>query len=333
MFKFWCLAVYILPFVFFGQTKYKPKLLFEYDFPRRHQIGIKLLANKPLSYTFKTGIQFPFLRLGDYSNIISVWQLSGPLASIGTELTLKNKYLKYSLEYEYAYLTGVYQYPNIFNSGRNYYVHYFNIKSTNHLALLGINAHLKGTANIAFFAKFGVGYRVTDKYTYFYGLRGGEKNELKNSYTEHFNETIYSVRIGFSYCFGHHKILKPLSNEIINEINIYLKRNDSLVFLLIKNYQISRNAYNNLSKLKNECKDFMKHHKTINDTAIVCSYFKVLKSELNFKLNQRTMKVDAYKITKTSKKGKVKIKRLHKDLYIFRDNPKYKNLYEKNKLN
>ena len=122
-------------------------------------------------------------------------------------------------------------------------------------------------------------------------------------------------------------------NEIINEINIYLKRNDSLVFLLIKNYQISRNAYNNLSKLKNECKDFMKHHKTINDTAIVCSYFKVLKSELNFKLNQRTMKVDAYKITKTSKKGKVKIKRLHKDLYIFRDNPKYKNLYEKNKLN
>ena len=34
-----------------------------------------------------------------------------------------------------------------------------------------------------------------------------------------------------------------------------------------------------------------------------------------------------------AKKGKVKIKRLHKDLYIFRDNPKYKNLYEKNKLN
>lgn len=318
----------------FSQSGYKVKFLFAYDFPNRHQIGIKLLGDKPLSFTLKAGYKLPFPSGADYDDVIGIWGLIGPIGSIGTELNFKNPYHKISLEYEYSELVGSYQTPQHFNVGRDYFVTRYNIWTYSNLLLLGYNFHVRSNPNFSFNLKLGGGLRQIKKEVYFYGSRmPSAKNQLKETKVDHFNEPTYSIRVGVSYCFGHTKLIKPRHQELKNEITVYFKNKDSIVNSLFENYQYSQDAYDEYNSIHKRFLKRLNKYSNSNDTLKLYEKFDHIKNRIDKELYYKTMKPDAYKKTKTTASGKIKIIHIKPDYYNLRKRKQFKELYEKNRIN
>lgn len=334
----WIILLFLTSQFAYSQSRYKAKFLFSYDFPNRHQIGIKLLANKPFSFTLKGGYQIGWYSIGSSINDALNYEpsvgLNGPLASIGTELNFKNPYNKFSLEYELASLVGDFQTLYQFNVGKDYRINLYSINCTNQLLLLGYKLHFKQTTNFSLHFKIGAGYRHSNQSIYYSGSRHYDKKyELKDPINSSFNNCIYNMRIGLSYCFGHDKFIKHLNTELKNKAINYLRAQDSTITALYDNYQTSPYVKNFYRTQKRGLKKYLKRHDLEKDSVLVEARLEEVKRIMNTYLFQHTMKPGTYKKEIITSELKTKTVHIKVDYYHLRKHKKFKELYEKNRLN
>jgi hypothetical protein len=328
----------IISSAIFSQSGYKAKFLFAYDFPSRHQIGIKLLGDKPLSFTLKTGYQIGLKSIGDHINDNLQYEpscgLTGLIGSLGTEINFKSPYHKISIEYEYGILTGDFQTPNKFNVGKDYFITDYTVESKNQLILIGYNFHLKHHANFSMHFKVGGGYRQSKVHTYYKGSRmPGSNNYLKEPIDETINANIFNMRVGISYCFGHTKLIKLLDPTVKNQINLYFKNQDSIINFLFKNNQISSYADRYYKRKKKTFKKFLRKHELQKDSTKVEIRLAKLQDDIKKYLFYRLMKPGAYRREIIKRDGRKKYKHIPQDFYNSRKHEKVKELYEKNRIN
>lgn len=329
-----------LPVYHFAQKiPYRPKFLVEYDFPRRLQLGIKLLSAKPLSVSIKGGYQFPSFYTGGYnektSSITKPWSLSGPVANIGIEYALTQNFNYFLvLEFEAATLTGSYQYPYFWNVGRDYIVTRSNVKATSNTFLLGYYYHFLHNYNFSVFAKIGGIDRYAVETTYYEGSRlPNSTNQLKEPIYKSYHEIEFTGRLGIQYCFGYSKILKSIQRNDFRVINTYFRQKDSLVCALYNNYQYTENGTDEYHDAKNKLHHWLKWHVFSKDSLLIENKFDQYKQLIEKQLLDRTMKVDTYKRVVKLKDGRIKNKRLHTDYYNHRKSKKYRTIYLESKLN
>ncbi len=275
-------------------------------------------------------LSIAFFHLEDYTNITSVWSFTGPSACVGVLLHNANTLNSLLFEYEITVLNGYINYPQGFNVGRSYYYTESQITATNNLIVLGYNYHIHQQKNLFFSFKIGGGIRHAKKYTYFAGYHeSNSKNLLGEPFTTYFNEAVLTARIGINYCIGYNAKVHPISWQLNTAIVNYFKMQDSLTHFYFNNFQISGEA---CERCKNTKAKFMKripHYQTCIDSLQTFNNFSDAKQFIDHDLYNRLMKPNAYNITKTSKNGKAKIRRITHDFYRYRNVKKFRELYEK----
>ncbi len=321
----------------YGQSPYKPEFLIEYDFPRRLQIGVKLLSAKLFSFHVKGGYQLPSLTWSSYSgsgtNISKIWGLLGPVIGAGTELNFKKPYHKISLDVEYGSLAGSYSDPHyLINGGRDYEITYSDVTAKSYTGLIGYYYHFPGALNLSSFIKAGVIYRSSNEHVYYHGSRSYSINFLKEPYNKYHYETEFTVRLGLQYCFGYSKLTNKATANNFSEILSYIHQTDSVIKALFDNYQYSYAGADEYKDIQNKLLHWMRHHKYTSDSTAVERQMEILKELMDRELKNRTMKPGTYKKMKQTKNGTLKIKRVRVDYYNLRNLKKYQALYEKNKL-
>lgn len=333
---------YLLLFIFFSinlfcQTKYKPKILFQFDIPRRYQIGINLLSSKPFSFSVKGGYQLGILSLGGFhgneSNITKQWSLNGLVMASGIEYNLKKPFHKLNFEFEYGLLSGYYETPKNLGSGKDYFVTRSTVNSKNYTLLMGYNYHLVGNLNTSLFIKIGAIYRTAEEYFYFQGSRlPTAKNDLKTPYYQNYIENEFNLRFGVQHCFGYKKLNNSrYSNQYYNAL-IYIKQMDNVIDSLFKHYQYSITGKREYHDLKKEFKKKFIRSRLLNDSIQLNDQFIHFKNRINVVLANRTMLLNTYKKIIPQYNGTVKTRRIRKCYYKLREKSKYKSLYEKYRL-
>jgi len=158
-------------------------------------------------------------------------------------------------------------------------------------------------------------------------------NYLKEPFNENFTDHIFNMRAGISYCFGHTKLVKPLDPTVKNEINLYFKNQDSIMNFLFKNNQISSYADRYYKSRSKKFKKFLKKHEIQKDSTKVDLRFSKFQDDLKNYLFYRLMKPGAYRKEIIKRDGRTKYKHLSQDFYNSRKHEKFKELYEKHRVN
>ncbi len=327
----------LLTIQLYSQSPHRLKLLIEYDFPRRLQVGVKLLSSKMFSFNIKGGYQLPSLSWGSYSgsgsNISKIWSLLGPVIGAGSELNFKKPYHKISLDVEYGSLVGSSSDPNyLFKGGRDYEVTYSDITAQSYTGLLGYYYHFPHAVNLSSFIKAGVVYRSSKEHVYYEGSRSYTINFLKKPFDTYRYETEFTVRIGLQYCFGYSKLTDKITANDFSEIRSYIHQTDSVIKQLFDNYQYSYTGVDEYKDITNKLLHWMKHYKYTSDTTSIDRQLSIYKELMDRELKNRAMKAGTYKLMKKSDGGPLEIKRIRVDYYNLRHLKKYAALYAKYKL-
>jgi hypothetical protein len=325
--------------LFAQKIPYRPKFLIEYDFPRRFQIGVKVLSSSPLSFSLKGGYQLLSFNVGSYgdygSSITKPWSLSGPIANAGMEYALtKNLNHFISFEFEAATLTGHYSYPYKRNVGKDYNVTRSKVQALSNTFLLGYYYHVRHNYNFSVFAKVGGIDRYAVENVYYEGSRlPNSTNQLKEPINKSYHEIVFTARLGFQYCFGYSKISKSRKRNDYSLMKIYLQQKDSLVNAFYNNYQYTADGRDEFKDLKDKLNHWLRMHPFSKDSIRINNKFEKYKLLIERQLLDRTMKVDTYKRVIKLNDGRIKNKRKHIDYFNHRNSRKYKQIYLDSKLN
>lgn len=206
MFRFIIICFIYFSLTINGQSQYRLNFIISSDFPVRNYLGLKLGAEKGLSFSLKAGYQYPAYGIGpflsDNLEVIPSIGFTGLFGNFSTELNFKKPFFKMALDYELGKLDGYFRSPLEFNVGRDYEVTDYHISAYNHILLIGFNFYSKKHSNFSLNLKIGGGYRTSKETIYYKGSRlPSSKNELSEPIINRYGNRFFIIRFGTTYCF------------------------------------------------------------------------------------------------------------------------------------